>query len=72
MQVVQFASHFAVVEFVDGLRFRLFAVCNHDIREYEIVSKFTITRAVSAMVSKHIRLPPLTCNGVMRVRADTE
>ena len=42
---------FAVIELVDGLRFRLFALYNHDIREYELVSKFTVSRAVCAMVS---------------------
>ena len=52
MQVVP--SNFTYVEVVDGLRFRLFAVYNNDIREYGIVSKFTVARAVSAMVSVHI------------------
>lgn len=51
MQVV---PKFAILEFVDGLRFRLFAIYNHDIREYDLFSKFTITRAVCAMVSRPV------------------
>ena len=42
---------FAVFEDVDGLRFRLYALYNHDIREYDLVSKFSVSRAVCAMVS---------------------
>jgi hypothetical protein len=57
MQVVRIES-IRVVELVDGLRFRLFALYNHDIREYELVSKFTVTKAVSAMVSIS-NMPPI-------------
>jgi hypothetical protein len=68
---VQSAIHFAVVELLDGLRFRLFVLYNHDLREYELVSKFTITRAVSAMVS-NLRYVPASSNrrGDLVVRAD--
>lgn len=61
MQVVH-PANWTVFEVVDGLRFRVFAAYNHDIREYELVSKFTITRAVSAMVSdrKPIHLSQVT------------
>lgn len=71
MQVVQFATHFAVVELVDGLRFRLFAVCNHDIREYEVVSKFTVTLAVYAMVSFTQTFSPPTSELNIKTRANS-
>ena len=64
------AIHFAVVELLDGLRFRLFVLYNHDLREYELVSKFTITRAVSAMVSNLKYCPLHPTKGDNMIRAD--
>ena len=70
MQVVHFES-IRVVELVDGLRFRLFALYNHDIREYELVSKFTVTKAVSAMVSNLKYAPHLLGDTRIKTRADS-